>query len=443
MASRPLHRAGKPLLVLKFGTILAIIAAIALHAAPATQATATFTVTKTADTADGSCDADCSLREAVIAANESPGDDTITLPPGTFLLTNNGSDGDNTAAARDLDITDNTNIAGAGARATIVDGNGAVTADRVFNIAAGASVTISGLTVSGGLAIAATGGGIRNSGNLILSHVKVAGNTSDQGGGIQNNGTLSIVRSLISGNQSTSHGGGIYNSGQAVLTNSTLAENTAAGTGADISNPGQISLLNVTIAGDASGVTTGLHNTGDAELRNTILASHNFCGAMTSQGHNLVQSGCTLTGPGDITNVPPLLGPLADNGGPTDTQALLAGSPAIDAGDDAGCPAEDQRGRPRPADGDGDGAAACDIGAYEAAAAGVAPGDADCDGGVDAVDALQVLRSVADLPNPAECVAAGNVKCDDPLNAVDALLILRYVAQLPVALPDGCPEIGT
>jgi len=62
---------------------------------------------------------------------------------------------------------------------------------------------------------------------------------------------------------------------------------------------------------------------------------------------------------------------------------------------------------------------------------------------VDAVDALQVLRYVAGLPNPAGCIAAGNVKCNDAIDAVDALLILRWVAGLPVTLPNGCPEIGS
>jgi hypothetical protein len=70
-------------------------------------------------------------------------------------------------------------------------------------------------------------------------------------------------------------------------------------------------------------------------------------------------------------------------------------------------------------------------------------GDADCDGDADAVDSLHVLRSVAGLPNNAECLANANVKCDDGMTSVDALLILRYVAQLEVNLPGGCPAVGS
>jgi dipeptidyl aminopeptidase/acylaminoacyl peptidase len=69
-------------------------------------------------------------------------------------------------------------------------------------------------------------------------------------------------------------------------------------------------------------------------------------------------------------------------------------------------------------------------------------GDADCDGDADAVDSLHVLRNVAGLPNNAGCLPNANVKCDDGMTSVDALLILRYVAQMEVNLPQGCPEVG-
>ncbi|HSP55038.1 MAG TPA: hypothetical protein VLS25_05565, partial [Dehalococcoidia bacterium] len=66
----------------------------------------------------------------------------------------------------------------------------------------------------------------------------------------------------------------------------------------------------------------------------------------------------------------------------------------------------------------------------------------DCNGRVDSVDALRVLRHVASLPPDPACIDAGNVKCDDGLSAVDALFILRYVAHLPNNIPSGCGPIG-
>ena len=81
---------------------------------------------------------------------------------------------------------------------------------------------------------------------------------------------------------------------------------------------------------------------------------------MTSQGHNLDSDNtCNLSSVGDLPNTDPLLGPLQDNGGPTETHALLPESPAIDAGDNAACPSTDQRGIIRPQ------GSACDIGAFE------------------------------------------------------------------------------
>ena len=119
-------------------------------------------------------------------------------------------------------------------------------------------------------------------------------------------------------------------------------------------------------------------------LKNTIVANNTpggDCGntEVTSEGHNLDSDGtCGLSGPGDQSATDPQLGALRDNGGPTFTRALLPGSPAIDAGEDVGCPATDQRGVPRPQ------GPACDIGAYEATAPcgnGVLDAGEECDDG--------------------------------------------------------------
>jgi len=154
-------------------------------------------------------------------------------------------------------------------------------------------------------------------------------------------------------------------------------------------------LSNVTFSGNSADQGGGMYNDVDANptLRNTIVANSIAGGdcsgedTIISAGYNLDSDGtCGFTGEGDLSNTDPLLGPLQDNGGPTLTHALLAGSPAIDGGNPAGCTdplgnplTTDQRGELRPADGDCDGIPICDTGAYEAF-------DTDCDGDPDAFD---------------------------------------------------------
>jgi hypothetical protein len=159
------------------------------------------------------------------------------------------------------------------------------------------------------------------------------------------------------------------------LANSTISSNTASG----VSNQGTYALggiatlTNVTISDNRSS------SAGDAlwndavstlKLKNSIIAhgsaNGNCSGTITSLGHNLEDTNsCALAGPGDLHDSDPLLSPLRDNNGPQPTHALLPGSPAIDTGDNAGCPTDDQRGVARPKDGNADGTATCDIGAYE------------------------------------------------------------------------------
>ena len=159
-----------------------------------------FTVTKTADTNDGTCDADCSLREAIGAANALAGADTSTLPAGTYTLSIAGA-GEDANATGDLDITDDLTISGAAAASTIVDGAGL---DRVFHIIGSVTVEISGLTIQHGSAVSA-GGGIFNLGTLTLTSSTVSGNTAGgEGGGIANLGTLTLDNSTVTATRPSS-----------------------------------------------------------------------------------------------------------------------------------------------------------------------------------------------------------------------------------------------
>jgi hypothetical protein len=143
-----------------------------------------------------------------------------------------------------------------------------------------------------------------------------------------------------------------------------------------------------------------------------------------------------------MTNVDPLLGPLADHGGATLTHALLPGSPAIDAGSlDCPGPSLDQRGAHRPADGDDNGSARCDIGSFEYASE-VLPalvGDADCDGGTNSLDASIVLQQTAKLLTAHQHADLSRCRSDVNGNgrpdSIDAALILQYEAGILHELP--------
>ena len=231
----------------------------------------------------------------------------------------------------------------------------------------------------GGNEVSATvgfGGGIGNDGSLTIENSTIQGNTSPYIGGLYNSsfGTAEIANSTFNGNEATvGYTGALHNQQAMTLTNVTVSGNLAVTTGGGVGNTatGTLIVLNSTIANNenTSGFGGGgLHTFGiSVTLKNTILAANlpANCGfgtgaSVTSLGYNLDSgSSCGLAGTGDVSNVDPTLGPRQNNGGPTDTHALLPGSPAIDTGTNNGCPATDQRGFSRPR------GAACDKGAFE------------------------------------------------------------------------------
>ncbi len=292
----------------------------------------------------------CTLRAAIQEANALAGPDSITLIAGTYALTTRGGSED-AAATGDLDILGDLTLTGATTGLTVISGGGV---DRIFDVSGTAAVTISRLTIQSGNAVgtAAAGGGIRNAGSLTLTALAIRGNTAPTG-----------------------DGGGVANtsSGRLQLTNVTLSGNVAAARGGGIANDvgGTVRLNNVTLKDNSALTGGGIDNLGTAELINTIVANTQFGGTcsgavVVSLGHN-IDSGvsCFLGGLGDLQDTNPLLGSLQENGF-TFVHPLLAGSPAIDGGDNANCPSTDQRGQPRPTDGNDDGTFMCDIGAYEA-----------------------------------------------------------------------------
>lgn len=326
-------------------------------------------VTTTADSGTGG-----SLRSCILWANANTGADTLNIPAGVYTLTIAGRDEDG-AATGDLDVTDGLTIIGADARTTIIDG-GAL--DRVFDFGFGnAESTLSNLTIRNGNSGGGfdKGGGIDNRNTrLTISDVILTGNSADgDGGGLEAGGSsvTVITNSTISGNTATSRrGGGLFTQGTLSLTNVTFSGNSAA-QGGGFNCQGNCTATNITVTANSastSGDGIEVSGGGTVSLRNSIVANNaagqECSGSLVSLGNNLSSDGtCSLTGPGDQPNTSPLLGPLQDNGGPTDTHELLAGSPAIDAGDSSVCIAPgndtDQRGFPRPV------GVSCDSGAFE------------------------------------------------------------------------------
>ncbi len=235
----------------------------------------------------------------------------------------------------------------------------------------GGSASLSNVTFIGNTATRSGGGMYNYNNSATLSNVTFIDNlATNDGGGMFNSQSSSTLSDItFSGNTAGSFGGGMYNlQGNPSLNNITFSGNNAEHFGGGmLSFQSSPTLRNVTFSGNtATNNGGGIYNLqGSPTLTNAILWGNTpdqIRGDSTTVTYSDVQGG--YPGTGNI-NDDPLLGPLADNGGLTQTHAIAAGSPAIDAGDPDVCPNIDQRAFTRPIDGDENGTAICDMGAYE------------------------------------------------------------------------------
>jgi len=280
----------------------------------------------------------------------------------------------------------------------------------------GGTVTIITSTLSGNSAYSGRGGAIyNNAGTVAITTSTLSDNTASVGGAIANDfGTVTVTSSTLSGNSAPDGGAILNNSGAVTIVNSTFSGNSAPGGGsggaidngvgtvtigastfsgnaaqaggAIGNNSGTVSITSSTLSGNSASILGGaIYNVGPGgdifspatvRIGGSIVANSmggGNCyndGTITDAGYNLSDdSSCGFSSANhDLTNTNPQLGPLASNGGPTETMALLSTSPAIDViptSDVSLCPASgtDQRGYRRPDAGE----SYCDIGAYESA----------------------------------------------------------------------------
>jgi CSLREA domain-containing protein len=351
-----------------------------------------FQVTKTADTLDGACDNDCSLREAVVASNTNPGADEIVLGPGIYTLTREGAFEDGSSTG-DLDVRDALTIRGAGAGRSLLDGGGI---DRVLHVirTGNASLEIRGVTVRHGMARplpnvdGGSGGGISARGPLTVVGCLITGNQAAWDGGGIEAGSLTVRDTTVSDNVAQNTGGGIRALEPVRLTNVTVSGNRAQRGGGLLVVVGVVEMTGVTVTGNTASEIGGLYishygcipedeecnsQPSSLTLSRSVLAGNSAPYAPDCAGvvHALggwnvfgVSEACVL-GPTDrygtkTAPLDPKLSPLGGHGGSTPTHLLLPDSPALDIAPSADCTGTlDQRGQPRPS------GSGCDAGAVE------------------------------------------------------------------------------
>jgi hypothetical protein len=302
-----------------------------------------FVVTTTADAGPGS------LRAAVTGADLAGGSDVTFAVSGTITL-----------QSALPDLFRSTRILGPGANVVTVQRNAGAPAFRVFMVDGPAGgikdvmVTLSGLTIANGQAVA--GGGIDNTATLTVADCILSGNSATiLGGGIENDGTLTVTNTTLSGN-SASEGGGIDNGGTLTVTNSTLAGNSASGSAGGIENFGVLTLTNCTLSGNSAGPFAtdnggGIENNsgGLLTLTNCTLANNTGGfggGIINDSGGALTLTNCTLTNNVGRSDG----GGIANQGALTVTGSTFSGnsSPANNGGGIFNCRRPGLPGRPDP-----------------------------------------------------------------------------------------------
>jgi hypothetical protein len=282
-------------------------------------------------------------------------------------------------------------IEGSATAGMTISGGGS---SRVATISPVAELTIRNLTIAGGLeATGGAGGGLRNLGTLTIENSAIINNVvafeaaAAQGGGIWSSADsrLKLVNSTVSGNTSSSSGGGIASYGVLTLIHTTIANNKSTGSsgGGLAVDEGSLVFWNSIIAGNDSYATSNDACRIDASADLTVL------------GKGIVDAAGCITDPA-VTVGDPLLGALANNGGPTKTHAILANSPAIDAlATCAPAVTEDQRHVARPQ------GAGCDVGAYEFTEYLKTP--------------ITIAEGVAVNPSNGVAIVTGTLSCTAPI----------------------------
>ena len=278
------------------------------------------------------------------------------------------------------------------------------------------NLAIHNSTLSGNSAGDDSGAIYSNLGNLAIHNSTLSGNSADDNGGgiLVRNSTMDINNSTLSSNDAGDSGGAIYGSGTSIvnLNNITVSENSASDDGGGLLFPPTVTatLTNSIISGNTAngdGSEIRLFSGGSITAQNNLLGSSEILYSQAFQNFSPDSTNLNLTA--GINGVPldQILAPLADNGGATQTHALVANSPAFNAGDNATCLATDQRGESRANDTQD----SCDIGSFEVVPSTITV-DTDSDTDITACS----LRSAITAANTNQVVngcAAGSTLIDN------------------------------